>query len=135
MTPACLACCLCWVRRSWMRSQPATSRGSLTDCCGANVRFQQPHATATVTCSAACSKNGHPRRVSMNSTVRSVLYDLAAGRQRPDDPKERIFTAAYRTTARTFERAVARAKGALRDAGKDSTHVDGYTWHGNRHTF
>src|SRR5262249_31689374 len=71
----------------------------------------------------------------MNSTVRSVLYDLAARRKRPDDPTERIFTAAYRTTARTFERAVVRARGTLKDGGKDNSHLDGYTWHSNRHTF
>lgn len=28
-----------------------------------------------------------------------------------------------------------RAQAALRDAGKDAGRLDGYTWHGNRHTF
>jgi site-specific recombinase XerD len=81
------------------------------------------------------SKNGHTRQVPMNSAVRSVLFDLAARRERPDDPGESVFGAAYRTTARLFEKAVQRAQAALRDAGKDAGRLDGYTWHGNRHTF
>ena len=81
------------------------------------------------------SKNGHSRRVPMNSVVRSVLYDLAGGRERPDDPTETVFRAAYRTTARIFQRAVGRTREALKDAGEDTGHLDGYTWHGNRHTF
>ena len=81
------------------------------------------------------SKNGHTRTVPMNSVVRSVLYDLAGRRQRPDDPMEPVFVAAYRTTARAFEGAVKRAQAALKDAGKDPSRLDGYTWHGNRHTF
>lgn len=81
------------------------------------------------------AKNGYSRRVPMNSVVRSVLVDVGAGRQRPDDPTERVFTAAYRTVAHLFVRAVERAQVALRDAGKDAGRLDGYTWHGNRHTF
>jgi integrase len=81
------------------------------------------------------SKNGHSRSVPMNSVVRSVLYDLAGRRQRPNDPTEPVFTAAYRTTARAFEGAVKRAQAALKEAGKDASRLDGYTWHGNRHTF
>jgi site-specific recombinase XerD len=81
------------------------------------------------------SKNGHTRQVPINSVVRSVLFDLAARRKRPADLEEPVFRAAYRTTARLFERAVQRAQEALREAGKDATRVNGYTWHGNRHTF
>ena len=81
------------------------------------------------------SKNGYGRRVPMNSVVRSVLVDVGAGRQRPNDPTEPIFTAAYRTVARVFVLAVERAQATLRDAGKDAAHLEGYTWHGNRHTF
>jgi integrase len=81
------------------------------------------------------SKNGYSRCVPMNSAVRAVLVDLATQRANPDEPGEPVFRLAYRTTARAFERAVARARESLRDAGKDATHLDGYTWHGNRHTF
>jgi integrase len=81
------------------------------------------------------SKNGHSRSVPMNSRVRSVLYDLAGRRQRPNDPSEPVFTAAYRTTARAFESAVKRAQAALNGAGEDASRLEGYTWHGNRHTF
>jgi Phage integrase family len=63
------------------------------------------------------------------------MFDLGARRDRPEDPGEPVFHAAYRTTARAMERAVKRAREALRDAGKDAAHLDGYTWHGNRHTF
>lgn len=71
----------------------------------------------------------------MNSITRSVHLDLGTQRARPDDPREPVFTHAYRTVARAFERAVVQAGKALRDAGKDAAHLDGYTWHGNRHTF
>ena len=81
------------------------------------------------------SKNGHSRRVPMNSVVRSVLLDVGANRKRPNDPTEPVFTAAYRTVARVFARAVERAQATLRDAGRDASRLDGYTWHGNRHTF
>jgi site-specific recombinase XerD len=56
-------------------------------------------------------------------------------RERPDDSEEPVFRAAYRTTARLFEKAVQRAKEALRDAGKEASRLEGFTWHGNRHTF
>ena len=81
------------------------------------------------------SKNGYARRVPMNSVVRSVLVDVGARRARPADPTESVFTAVYRTVARLFARAVDRAQAALRDAEKDASKLDGYTWHGNRHTF
>src|SRR2546426_7913520 len=81
------------------------------------------------------SKNGYGRRVPMNSVVRSVLLDIGANRKRPNDPTEPVLTAAYRTVARTFARAVERAQATLRDAGKDASRLDGYTWHGNRHSF
>ena len=37
--------------------------------------------------------------------------------------------------ARLFGLAVEQARAAIRDAGKDDTRFDGYTGHGNRHTF
>jgi integrase len=81
------------------------------------------------------SKNGRARQIPMNVVVRSVLYDLGASRQRPDDPNEMIFTAAYRTTARAFEQAVQAAQGTMASAKKDGHHLDGFTWHGLRHTW
>jgi site-specific recombinase XerD len=42
---------------------------------------------------------------------------------------------AYRTAARMFDRSVKAAQAALRDAGKDASLLEGYTWHCNRHTF
>ena len=54
------------------------------------------------------SKNGSIRQVPMNSVVRSVLFDLGARRQRPNDPEEPIFVGAYRTVARAFSQAVTR---------------------------
>jgi integrase len=89
--------------------------------------------TGTIT--IALSKNGTTRRVPMNSAVRSALLDLSGSRQRPDDPGERLFVDSYRQTARLFGRAVERAQASLRDAGRDVSRLDGYTWHSNRHTF
>jgi integrase len=82
------------------------------------------------------SKNGYGRRVPMNSLVRSVLVDLGAARMPNSNPEERVFRGAvYRTMSRAFVMAVTRAQAALRDAGRDASRLDGYTWHGNRHTF
>src|SRR2546428_666536 len=81
------------------------------------------------------SKNGATRQVPMNSVVRSVLFDLGAQRARPNDPEEPIFAGAYRTVARAFSQAVARAQTALRGAGRDASRLDGYTGHANRHSF
>jgi integrase len=81
------------------------------------------------------SKNGYGRRVPVNAVVRSVLVDLASQRRRPEDPDEPVFNLAYRTVARAIERAVAHAQAQLRDAGQDASRLDGYSWHGNRHTF
>lgn len=81
------------------------------------------------------SKNGQDRRVPMNAAVRSVLMDVAASRQRPADPTEPVFSVSYRQAVRLFGKAVERAHGALRDAGKDPDRLDGFTWHGLRHTF
>ena len=41
------------------------------------------------------SKSGHARQVPMNSVVRSLLFDLAGQRQRPDDPEESVFRCPY----------------------------------------
>jgi integrase len=81
------------------------------------------------------SKNGTARQVPMNSVVTSVLFDVGAQRRRPNDPDEQIFTGAYRTVARAFSQAVGSAQATLRAAGKDASRLDGYTWHGNRHSF
>jgi len=81
------------------------------------------------------SKNGYGRRVPMNSVVRSALMDLATERRRPDDATARVCRVPYRTAARLFGKAVQRAQEALRDAGKDAGRLDGFTWHGLRHSF
>lgn len=87
------------------------------------------------TITVARSKNGHQRTVPMNAVVRSVFLDASLGRKSTDQPDERVFPLAYRTTARTFDRAVKAAQVALRAAGKDASLLEGYTWHCNRHTF
>jgi len=38
-------------------------------------------------------------------------------------------------SSRFFPAAVERAQAALREARKDASRLDGYVWHGNRHTF
>lgn len=57
------------------------------------------------------------------------------GRQRTDDPTEPVFSMSYRHAVRLFGRAVERAQETLRDAGKDVHRLEGFTWHGLRHTF
>ena len=81
------------------------------------------------------SKHGRSRQVPMNSVVRSVLIDLGARRQRPDDPDEMVFASHYTAADKFFPKAVERAQAALTAAGKDACRLEGYTWHGNRHTF
>src|SRR5688500_3632982 len=76
------------------------------------------------------SKNGHSRQVPMNSLVRSTLMDVAAQRQRPQDPAEPIFKAVGRAD-RFFPPAVQRAGEALHKAGRDVNRLSGYTWHSN----
>jgi site-specific recombinase XerD len=71
----------------------------------------------------------------MNSAVRSILIDLGARRERPDDPEEPVFVPDYTAADKFFPKAVERAKEALKRAGNDPSLLDGYTWHGNRHTF
>ena len=71
----------------------------------------------------------------MNSVVRSVLIDLGARRKRPDDPDELVFAPHYTAADKFFPKAVGRAHAALTAAEKDASRLDGYTWHGNRHTF
>jgi Phage integrase family len=87
------------------------------------------------TLTVARSKNGHQRTVPMNATVRSAFLDASLGRKSTDEPDERVFPMAYRTVARVFDRSVRAAQAALRDAGKDASLLEGYTWHCNRHTF
>jgi integrase len=65
-------------------------------------------------------KNGQARRLPMNSSARAALMDVATTRQRPNDPEEPIFRAAYRTVSREFVRAVraAQARFALPARGR-----------------
>ena len=81
------------------------------------------------------SKHGRIRQVPMNSVVRSVVIDLGARRQRPDDPDELVFAPRYTAADKFFPKAVERAQTALTAARRDTSRLDGYTWHGNRHTF
>ncbi len=81
------------------------------------------------------SKSGYSRAVPMNSVVRSVLMDVAAQRQRHDDPSERVFKCSYVQADKFFPAAVERARKALLGTGQDASRFDGYTWHCNRHTF
>jgi site-specific recombinase XerD len=78
---------------------------------------------------------GHRRSVPINAAARGVLLDLAGRRVRTDDPDERLFPLSHRQTHILFARAVTRAQGLLRDAGRDASRLDGLTWHGLRHTF
>jgi len=80
------------------------------------------------------SKHGESRRVPINSTVRGVLVDLATRRHRPDDPREPVF-APRPPQATFFPGAIERARAALREAKRDTSRLDGYVWHSNRHTF
>ena len=89
--------------------------------------------TATLTITQ--SKNGRARHIPMNAVVRSLLVDVGARRQHPDDPSEQMFTAAYRTAARALEQAVTAAQATLAAAGKDGSRLEGFTWHGLRHTW
>jgi site-specific recombinase XerD len=81
------------------------------------------------------SKNGDARHVPVNAVVRSILFDLASKRQRPSDPSERLFGCRYTEASKFLPKAVERASQTLRKVGKDMARLDGYTWHGNRHTF
>ena len=89
--------------------------------------------TGTIT--VARSKHGDSRHVPINSVVRSVLFDLGLSRQRTDDPTEPVFTCRHAQADKFFPRAVKQAQKALKDAGEATGGLDGYTWHGNRHTF
>ena len=81
------------------------------------------------------TKNGHARQIPMNSLVRSTLMDLAAKRKHPNDPTEYVFDPRPVQSKSFFNAAVERAQAALREAGKDISPLEGYVWHGNRHTF
>jgi site-specific recombinase XerD len=81
------------------------------------------------------AKNGRSRQVPMNSVVQSALLDVAMHRQRAEDPHEPAFVCPYREPDKFFPAAVERAKRALEAAGQGTEHLEGYTWHGNRHTF
>lgn len=63
------------------------------------------------------------------------VLGMATQREDTDDPNEAVFLNAYRTVARALEQAVQRAQAALREVGKDAARLEGYTWHGNRHSF
>jgi len=71
----------------------------------------------------------------MNAVVRSVLFDLSIQRKHPADPSEPVFACTYVEADNFFPKSVERARQALKKIEKDATRLEGYTWHGNRHTF
>jgi len=81
------------------------------------------------------AKHGRVRQVPMNAAVRQVLLDLATRRQRPEDPKEPVFGCPYREGSKFFPQAVVRGQAILRTSGRDPGRLEGFTWHGVRHTF
>jgi site-specific recombinase XerD len=81
------------------------------------------------------SKHGGSRQVPINSVVRAMLFDLSLRRQRPADPTEPVLPRRYTEASKFFPKVVERAQGTLRESGQDPSRLDGYTWHGNRHTF
>jgi len=46
-----------------------------------------------------------------------------------------VFPCRHAQADKFFPKAVERAHVALKEAGKDTSRLDGFTWHGNRHTF
>jgi site-specific recombinase XerD len=82
------------------------------------------------------TKNGQVRRVPMNAAVRSVLMDMAQGPSadgRSDRARVQHVLPPCRTSLREGGREGAQE--TLRDAGKDVHRLEGFTWHGLRHTF
>jgi integrase len=79
-------------------------------------------------------KHGHTRQIPINATVRQVLLDLATRRQRPADPEEPVLACPYREAAKFFPQTIARAQDILRRPGQDPSRLEGFTWHGLRHT-
>jgi len=67
--------------------------------------------------------------------VRKVLLDLATRRQRSEDPTESVFAYPYREASKFFPQVVERAQAILRTLGRDPSRLEGFTWHGLRHTF
>jgi integrase len=85
------------------------------------------------------SKHGESRHVPMNSRVRAVLMDLAT--RRLPDGDALVFAEPGGTVPgkadRWFTKAVSRARHVLAELGHhtDAEALDGFTWHGLRHTF
>ena len=71
----------------------------------------------------------------MNAMAKAAIVDWRPGGSAPTDPDEPLFPMSYRQTAIFLGRAVERAMATLKDAGKATTRLDGYTWHSNRHSF
>jgi site-specific recombinase XerD len=64
-----------------------------------------------------------------------VLLDLGSQRKRPSDPGEAVFACSHAQADKFFPRSVERARKTLAEGGKDGSRLEGFTWHGNRHTF
>ena len=71
----------------------------------------------------------------VNSVVRSVFFDLSLKRTGLDDSQASVFDCRHAQADKFFPKAVKRAQEALKAAGEPTAGLDGYTWHGNRHTF
>ena len=63
------------------------------------------------------------------------MCESASQRQQPNDSEAVVFPCPHKQADKFFPRAVERAQNALREAEKDASRLDGYTWHCNRHTF
>ncbi len=85
------------------------------------------------------SKHGETRHVPMNSRVRAILMDLAT--RRLPDGDTLVFAEPGGTVPgkadRWFTRAVSRSRHVLAEQGHqaDAEALQGFTWHGLRHTF
>ncbi len=82
------------------------------------------------------SKDGRARRVPMNSRVLAVLLDLGSRRDtvtaKSTDP---VFSPRPPQPDDFFPKAVERAKDTLERREEAADHLEGYTWHCNRHTW
>lgn len=80
------------------------------------------------------TKNLQGRTVPANSIARAAFVDLGSRRHHPNDADEWVFDPRP-THAAFFPKAVERAMTALREAGKDTSMLVGFTWHGCRHSW
>jgi integrase len=80
------------------------------------------------------TKNSGARIVPLNAAARAAFMELAMS-WITTDPGERVFAIDYTTCGTLFRAAVVRAQAALVLEGKSGARLEGFTWHGCRHTF